>query len=338
MSTKFLQATNLGSFDNITFIAKTVAESSKAVPIKDLKNYCIGRSIELAYSFDGVIELLTSIRWLKLKGNTVLTGVQLPRGLLKEVDLGPSRRTLIIDIFSLLKNESVLQNFMDLNSFEYDIQTSRIAVFRNSIPLIASGFKNLLISMKFFVIDPDQPHIYYVDNDYQMFIETEVVEWLRKHANFTIETGLSFEKFKDIQKAKEEAGLRAEEYVLSFERKRLENHPLVSRIKLISRIKVDAGYDIISLDSPASMESDRFIEVKSFSKSPEFYWSKNEMAVSELKRKKYFLYLVDRSRMDDINYQPTIIQDPFINVFQNSGWNKDPQNWLVRPTTLDVQN
>src|SRR5690606_34881470 len=97
-------------------------------------------------------------------------------------------------------------------------------------------------------------------------------------------------------------------------------------------IKVDAGYDIISFDSLMSKEPDRFIEVKSFFKSPEFYWSKNELTVSEMKRTKYFLYLIDRSKLDSTNYQPIIIQDPFMNVFKNSEWNKKPQNWLVSPS------
>jgi len=333
MSTKILQAANFGSFNNITFVAKTIAESSKAVPVRDMRNYCIGKSVDLAYSLNGIIDLLTSIRWFNSKDNALSVGGRLPRDLLQEEDFSLLRNTLILDIFSLLKERDILQDFIDLNSFDFDIQTARITVFRNSIPLNTSGLKNLLISMDFFVIDPNQPHIYYIDDNYQMFIETEIIEWLRECANFTIEMGLTFEKFKEIQKAKEEAGLRAEEYVLSFEKKRLEGHSLVSRVKQISKIKVDAGYDIISFDSLISREPDRFIEVKSFSKTPEFYWSKNELAVSELRRKKYFLYLVDRSKMDNPNYQPIIIQDPFISVFQNSDWKKDAQNWLVSPSS-----
>jgi hypothetical protein len=335
MSTKILQASNLGSLDNIAFVARTIFESSNAIPIRDLKKYCIGKSIDLAYSVDGVIELLTSIRWLRLKNNALSTGKQIPRKLLKKEASNALKQSLVQDIFSLLKKQNLLQDFIDLNSFDYDINSSRITILRSSIPLNKSGLKNLLISISFFIIDPNQPHIYYVDNDYQHFIETEVIEWLRRHTNFTIEAGLSFEKFKEIQKSKEEAGLRAEEYVLSFEKKRLEGHPLVSHIKLISRIKVDAGYDIISFDSLMSKVPDRFIEVKSFFKLPEFYWSKNEITVSETKREKYFLYLIDRSKMDNPNYQPAAVQDPFINIFQNLEWNKNPQNWLISPSRND---
>ena len=95
---------------------------------------------------------------------------------------------------------------------------------------------------------------------------------------------------------------------------------------------INAGYDIISFDSLQSKEMDRFIEVKSFSRKPEFYWSKNELTTSELKRKKYYLYLVDRSKMDNPQYQPIIIQDPYNNVFHNTDWKKDAQNWLVNPS------
>jgi hypothetical protein len=107
---------------------------------------------------------------------------------------------------------------------------------------------------------------------------------------------------------------------------------LLSRVKRISSIKVEAGYDIISFNSMTSNEVDRFIEVKSFSKKPEFYWSRNEIGTAEMKGSKYFLYLVDRSLIGKNDYEPQIIQDPYKNIFGDPNWQKDPQNWLVRPS------
>ena len=52
--------------------------------------------------------------------------------------------------------------------------------------------------------------------------------------------------------------------MLSYEVKRLEGHPYLSKIKQISVIDVTAGYDILSYNGVDSEKLDRFIEVKSY--------------------------------------------------------------------------
>jgi len=47
---------------------------------------------------------------------------------------------------------------------------------------------------------------------------------------------------------------------------------------------------------------DKFIEVKSYSGDPYFYWSRNEVKVAETEKNNYFLYLVNRDEMNDIDY------------------------------------
>lgn len=77
-------------------------------------------------------------------------------------------------------------------------------------------------------------------------------------------------------------GERAEQFVLSYEAKRLEGHPTLSKIKQISVIDVTAGYDILSYNGVDSEKLDRFIEVKSYLGSPHFYWSQNEIEKARL--------------------------------------------------------
>jgi hypothetical protein len=123
-------------------------------------------------------------------------------------------------------------------------------------------------------------------------------------------------------------GLRAEEFVLAFEKRRLTDHPAVTRIERISDYDTEAGYDIVSFNQSTSASPDRFIEVKSYESMESFYWSANEIRVSRIRRAAYFLYLVDRKKMDIDDYVPTMIQDPFENVFKNEEqWSKEAKNW-----------
>lgn len=329
MSTKLFQATNLGSLDNIIFIIKMIIESPKAVPLRDLKKYCTGKSVDLAYSIDGIVTLLTSISWCKLEENNKLyVGKKVPTESLRKEDITLIRHKLIVDIFSSLKSGGVLQDFIDLNSVDYDKNRLKITVSQNAIPLSASGLKNLLISIGFLNIDSNKPHLYFIDDNFQSYFESEILSWLCKITAYTSETGLTYDKFKDLQKAKEAAGFLAEEFVLNYEKIRLAGHPLIFHIRQISRIKVDAGYDVISFNSLTSKTLDRYIEIKSFTGKPSFYWSRNEVEISRLQRKRYFLYLVDREKIDKLNYQPIIYRDPYKSLFNQDEWTKEPQNWF----------
>lgn len=139
---------------------------------------------------------------------------------------------------------------------------------------------------------------------------------------------LSFKQFQDLQDAKAEAGKRAEEFVLAFERKRLSDHPFVDLIRAISEEDVGAGFDILSFNKSRSALHDRLIEVKGFGTERSFYWSNGEMAAALELRDRYWLYLVDRSQMSAAGYVPEMITDPYAYfVEQNpAGWIMEPQS------------
>ena len=78
----------------------------------------------------------------------------------------------------------------------------------------------------------------------------------------------------------------------------------------------------------------RFIEVKSYSdlSTKRFFWSRNEVEKAKLYREMYFIYLVDRSSMDDDGYRPEIIQDPYMSIFKiENNWMKECQSFLFTP-------
>ena len=126
------------------------------------------------------------------------------------------------------------------------------------------------------------------------------------------------------QQADGDAG---EAFALAFENKRLE--ALSKQAKKISDIDVAAGYDLLSFETGESLIYDRFIEVKAFNESPHFYWSENERSVAALLSDKYYLYLVDLSRINDPLYSPIIIQNPAASL-DASGWIIKPQSYFVQ--------
>lgn len=124
-------------------------------------------------------------------------------------------------------------------------------------------------------------------------------------------------------------GAAAEEWVVFYERRRLANHLFVDEIRRISDEDVAAGFDIVSFASDASLEQDRFIEVKSYVGTKRFFWSANEVAAAQELGEQYCLYVVDRDRMADADYAPHIIAGPYVALMLASG-----HGWQIEPAAF----
>ncbi|MDO5650091.1 MAG: DUF3883 domain-containing protein [Gallicola sp.] len=138
---------------------------------------------------------------------------------------------------------------------------------------------------------------------------------------------LTLEDLKKRLEKNEIAGEKAEYFVLEYERRRLKS--IHSKIKLISHMDVNAGYDILSFNSEKSSSFDRYIEVKAISNDTVFYWSRNEFTVAKLKDNNYFLYLVELSKINDRNYSPIIIQNPVKTISDSDSWLLETDNYKV---------
>ena len=44
---------------------------------------------------------------------------------------------------------------------------------------------------------------------------------------------------------------------------------------------------------------------------------------------KYFLYLVDRNKISLPGYAPRIFQNPYLIIFKNEFWKKEPETWVM---------
>jgi hypothetical protein len=125
-------------------------------------------------------------------------------------------------------------------------------------------------------------------------------------------------------------GAEAELWVLAYEKRRLATHPLLDQVRRVSEENVAAGYDIASFSGPTVLHHDMHVEVKSFAEEKRFFWSRNEIDVAAALGETYALYLVDRRRLADANYEPEIILGPYTALFLST-----PSGWEISPTTFE---
>jgi len=229
-----------------------------------------------------------------------------------------------LNIFIVEKTicELFLNQIITVDMFSFDLVYERY-LFRNELfPLVFAHVRNILLSQEFFELFRNDTSIeFFVDSRYEKLVASFCKEKKRT---------ITLEQLKKKLEANMQAGEKAEQYILEFEKKRIFKSSLIDKIKIISDIDVCAGYDIVSFDSPASIAYDRFIEVKAVSRSNAFYWPANELSIAKLKGTQYYLYLVDLGRISDESYTPLIVNDPAINIMQSDDWLIEPQSFHIR--------
>ncbi len=133
------------------------------------------------------------------------------------------------------------------------------------------------------------------------------------------------EQLYQQQQAQKALGDQGEDFALRFERQRLYAHPRSSDVRLIGRSDVATGYDILSFMGTTSSRHDRYIEVKTYSGEPHFFLSASEQSAATRYGNNYFVYLVDKARINDPGYAPHIIQNPASTLLQNEQWQEKIQ-------------
>lgn len=132
------------------------------------------------------------------------------------------------------------------------------------------------------------------------------------------------EQLAEMLAARAAAGREAEDWVVRFERGRIGAHVFADAIRRISEAEVGAGFDILSFNGHQSLIHDRFIEVKSFRDTMQFHWSNGEMEAARGFGVRYWLYLVDRGRLDEPGYTPEMIPDPATYFLD-----RKPEGWVL---------
>ena len=287
---------NFGNKEKISKIMESL-RPVKSLPVSNL--YTIGipqRTIELLHYLEITKEQKGRIK------------------LIKDASVQEMPRLIFQQLFVKLLEDRQLHNFFNERSVYQD--SGKIFIKNNQIPIKFSAMRNLLIDFDLFLKDGLIENQFYVHPDYQKWFCRDVVAYIEECQ--LADNPLS--KFIEIQVQKEEAGKKAEEFVLLYELQQRKKHPNAKNIRIISDQDVGAGYDIASYMSDESLLLDKFIEVKSYQGTPSFYWSENEVKIAKEKRYRYYLYVVDRSAMADTNYQPIQIKNPAQTLFSHDEW------------------
>lgn len=309
---------NIGKPDEICYILKHIL-STNETNINDIIVYCLHNLPFLHINAEAILSFLKFIKIIESDDYRVsLTCIG--RNIINQSqdNDGYLCKLIICEIMNCLK-ENEENTFLDFRKIKYDVNVG-VYISNSNIPLKFAGLRNLLIAMQFFVVNPLNVNILQINDEYIDCLKDYIKIFKKK---------VTMKKLKKSLEIREAIGLEAELYVLEFEFKRLKGMKPKEQIIHISEIDVTAGYDIASFNTYSELEHNRFIEVKSYKGEVGFYWSKNEVEIARIKKDEYFIYLVDRDRLSEDNYVPTIIKNPYTEVYKNEVWVKESQSLYI---------
>ena len=322
-----LKCNNLGNKEDIGYILFNVISEKQALRVTDFKRICSNYKQSLSLSHTGILLLLEFLSFVEVNNNFIY---------LNKNEFDKSRYDSYYHyfesshfydcLFRNLAEYDVLKLLFNLENLKFDYEKEKYFLLPQYIKLQIFPIRNLLLALNFLESGNAYYEHVYVNTKFKDYFVSTILKGLELKAN---SLKYSLENLKKIQTSKQEAGKIAEQFVFNFEIQRLSNHIHQNQIEIISDYNYNAGFDIISFEDNNSLFHNRFIEVKSYNQVAEFYWSKNEIETAKYYGRKYYLYLVDRSKINDSNYIPKIIQNPYNRVFENEVWIKEAQSWKI---------
>lgn len=225
-----------------------------------------------------------------------------------------------VNICTLCFEKIIAEGVIDSEAIHFSVIQERYYIERYGFSVSAAIFRNILLQHKA-LTEVDGKLL--INHSFEALFEKQ-----QKKANRT----KTLEKLKEELENQELQGARAELFVLEYEKRRLGSAALSEKVKQISTIDVSAGYDIVSFAGPGSTSYDRFIEVKSYQGGVHFYWSENEIATAKLHGDKYYLALVDDSKLSVPGYAPLFIRNPAGEILETDAWILTPTSYLIVPT------
>jgi len=312
---------NLGTPNYFYELSKQINQNKNYWTLNNLNELFANKIIDGRMNFDGCLFFAISIKLIISDDEEYFSLNPLFEGyLVSDIYL---QNKLLEQIFISLVDTPEFHEIFNSQYISYDVIYNKIQITNSAFKLKYSNFKQLLIDFNFITPHPDE-HFkkYIIDGKYKKLFDKHILPSIKKEMFGINELRKQIER-NNIY------GEEAEYFVLEFEKKRLSGHATIDKIEKISDYHVNAGYDIISFDNINSEILNRCIEVKSFSEVESFFWSRNEIDVSKIKENEYFLYLIDRSKINDKNYVPFIIQNPYKNVLNENKWNKRIEKYFI---------
>lgn len=219
--------------------------------------------------------------------------------------------------------------------FQFDPQVGGLVADRILLPFRDLGLPYLLVEFGIVVRATDRAWAV-AEDAVPVFLDT-ISEANSRAIRVRPMTPAGLEAWLAARKA---AGELAEAFAMTFERRRLDGHRLIDDVRWVAKEDVGMGFDLISFDDHRSLILDRFIEVKGYASERSFYWSETEIATARLKREKYWLYLIDRSRIDHQGYVPEMVSDPYAYFIEDNpaGWRSEPTSYKFTSPALNPES
>jgi len=273
---------------------------------RDLEQLFYNRNINGRSVFDGCLDLALTIGLLTINEIGIVSLNRVFADFLFSEKQMCDR--FVEHLFLILRDDDDFQNIFSSKNISYDIIYHSIQITYSAFGLKYANFKQLLIDFDVIKIHPTvEIKKFIINSRYKKLFDKTILPEIKKRK-------VGIEEFQITLEQKQIYGEEAEKFVLRFEFNRLNGN---KQIDWVAEYSVNDGYDIASFNAEESITNDRFIEVKSFSGQPYFFWSRNEIDIARIKKKEYYLYLVDRDKINDIEYIPTIIQNPYTEVLMN---------------------
>lgn len=268
--------------------------------------------------FDGCLPFASFLGLILIdKSDNIILNPEIKDFIISEEKLQNKIVEILIDE---LKDDLEFLKIFSQDNLSFDTVYKQIQINNAAFEFRFSNFKQLLIDFEIITIHPNVKACkYFLNNKFKYLFDSKILPEYRKKI-------ISIEQLKKDLETKQKNGIEGEQFVLTFEKKRLFNK---SGIIWVAEYSVAEGFDILSFNTTDSLENDRYIEVKSYSKNPYFYWSKNEIDVAHKKANNYFLYLIDRDKITQSDYEPIIIQNPIIHILKNAQWIKEIENYRI---------
>lgn len=325
-----LKFDKLGNKEELQFLLFKALPLSENQKVGDLKAYSSSCIFTIGRSFYGMLKLLECISFINIENDKVSINKKTfnPLKYAHSSDFF-SHQDFVSAILTYLKKENSIPHLFNADAIKYIENGNTFYLKENLIAYKYFPIRNLFLSIGMLKRDQSNPNHLLVNETFNECFQSIVVNELQNITESRPKKKFTLEQLKKQLEVNEEVGVDAEIFVENFEKGRLRDHFLAAKIKRISDEFANAGYDIESFENKESIVIDRFIEVKSFIGEVSFYWSKGQVDMAKDYGDKYYLYLVDRSKINQENYMPSIFQNPYQKIFENIYWKKEVEKWKI---------
>lgn len=336
MLEELLKHDKLGNREELLFFLFDGLSPSKQQDLLNLQKYCTSQYFSIARSFSGILKLCEFISFIQVQDHKIEMNKTIfdPENYKKNDYF--KQFHFYHNLISSLKQAQVIEQLFSQENLKFNSKLDRYYVLENKFPYKFFSIRNLLLSTGFFEREPNLANHLLIRQEFTDHFREQIIKELLPAKKTT--SKVSLEELKKRLMNKEEAGKLAELFVLEHERNKLEGHPEIEKVVRIADYFTNAGYDIESFFDHDSIVIDKFIEVKSYEGEISFYWSKNEVEKAKELGGKYFLYLVDRSRMTNQDYEPKQFQNPYKKIFESDIWKRETENWKITFEGIDDGN